>query len=103
MENITLGKFNGFNFHTWKVKIQLQMMKVDEDDAKAILLNSLSQKYDNVIFTLTQMPSRTLEDMISALLAEERRMKEGEVEVSSHSEVVLYSKGRRTNKSIECF
>jgi hypothetical protein len=214
MENITLEKFNGFNFHTWKVKIQLQMMhrnlwgivkgtekaptdprqliewekkddrakailglsladsqlhlidlkkssaelwaqlstifgekavnakfslklqlfklkmhdevslsshinnlksllaqlaeidsesKVDEDDAKAILLNSLSQKYDNAIFTLTQMPSRTLEDMISALLAEERRMKEGEVEVSSHSEVALYSKGRRTNKSIECF
>jgi len=31
--------------------------KVDEDDAKAILLNSLSQKYDNVIFTLTQMPT----------------------------------------------
>jgi hypothetical protein len=26
MENITLEKFNGFNFHTWKVKIQLQMM-----------------------------------------------------------------------------
>jgi hypothetical protein len=26
MENITLEKFNGFNFHTWKLKIQLQMM-----------------------------------------------------------------------------
>ena len=26
MENIALEKFNGFNFHTWKVKIQLQMM-----------------------------------------------------------------------------
>ena len=212
MENITLEKFNGFNFHTWKVKIQLQMMrrnlwgivkgiekaptdprqliewekkddrakailglsladsqlhlidlkkysaelwaqlstifgekvvnakfslklqlfklkmhdevslsshindlksllaqlayidcKVDEDDAKAILLNSLSQKYDNAIFTLTQMPSRSLGDMISALLAEERRMKEGEVEFSSHFEVALYSKGRRTNKIIECF
>ena len=38
--------------------------KVGEDDAKAILLNSLSKKYDNAIFTLTQMPSRTLEDMI---------------------------------------
>ena len=76
--------------------------KVDEDDAKAILLNSLSQKYDNAIFTLTQMPSRTLEDMISALLAEEKRMKEGDLEVSSNSEIALYSKGR-TNKNIECF
>ena len=26
MENIALEKFNGFNLHTWKVKIQLQMM-----------------------------------------------------------------------------
>ena len=26
MEPIALEKFNGFNFHTWKVKIQLQMM-----------------------------------------------------------------------------
>jgi hypothetical protein len=213
MENIALEKFNGFNFHTWKVKIQLQMMhknlwgivkgtekaptdpkqliewekredraksilglsladsqlhlidleksseemwvqlctifgekavnakfslklqlfklkmhdevslsshindlksllaqladidsdsKVGEDDAKAILLNSLSKKYDNAIFTLTQMPSRTLEDMISALLAEEKRMKEGDLEVSSNSEIALYSKGR-TNKNIECF
>jgi len=45
--------------------------------------------------------------MISALLAEEKRMKEGEVEVSSHSEIALYSKERtnkrRTNNSIECF
>lgn len=211
MENIALEKFNGFNFHTWKVKVQLQMMhknlwgivkgtekaptdprqliewekredraksilglsladsqlhlidlkksseemwvqlstifgekavnakfslklqlfklkmhdevslsshindlksllaqladincKVDDDDAKAILLNSLSLKYDNAIFTLTQMPSRTLEDMISALLAEEKRMKEGDLEVSSNSEIALYSKGR-TNKNIECF
>jgi hypothetical protein len=197
MENIALEKFNGFNFHTWKVKIQLQMMhknlwgivkgtekapidpkqliewekredraksilglsladsqlhlidleksyeemwvqlsaifgekavnakfslklqpfklkmhdevslsthindlksllaqladidsdsKVDEDDEKAILLNSLSKKYDNAIFTLTQMPSR----------------KEGDLEVSSNSEIALYSKGR-TNKNIECF
>ena len=26
MESIALEKFNGLNFHTWKVKIQLQMM-----------------------------------------------------------------------------
>ena len=26
MESIALEKFNGLNFHTWKVKIQLEMM-----------------------------------------------------------------------------
>lgn len=42
---------------------------VDDDDAKAILLNSLSSKYSNVVFTLSQLASQTLEDMISTLLA----------------------------------
>ena len=46
--------------------------KIDEDDAKAILLNSLSSKYDNAIFTLSQMPSQSFDDMIAALMAEER-------------------------------
>jgi hypothetical protein len=46
--------------------------KVDEDDAKTILMNTLSPKYDSAIFTLTQLPSRTLDEMISTLLAEKR-------------------------------
>ena len=43
-----------------------------------------------------------MEDMISALLAKEKRMKEGDMEVSSHAEIALFSKGR-TNKNTECF
>eukprot|EP01018_Ginkgo_biloba_P034981 Gb_38096 [translate_table: standard] len=46
---------------------------VDEEDAKAILLNSLPSNYSNVIFTLSLMPSQTLENMISTLLVEEKR------------------------------
>jgi hypothetical protein len=46
---------------------------VDEEDAKAIILNSLPSKYNNVIFTLSQLPSQSLEDMIVALLAKEKR------------------------------
>jgi hypothetical protein len=46
---------------------------VEEEDAKAILLNNLPSQYNNVIFTLSQLPSQTLEDMIVALLAEEKR------------------------------
>lgn len=42
--------------------------KVDEDDTKAILLNSLSSRYDNVIFTLSQMPSQALDEMIETLM-----------------------------------
>jgi hypothetical protein len=52
--------------------------KVDDDDAKAILLNSLPSTYDNLIFTLSQLSSRTFDDMITTLLAEEKRMKEGD-------------------------
>jgi hypothetical protein len=49
-------------------------IEVDEDDSKAILLNSLSSNYDNAIFTLSQMPSKTLDEMIASLIAEEKRM-----------------------------
>ena len=37
--------------------------EVDPEDAKAILLNSLSSKYSNVVFTLSQLPSQSLEGM----------------------------------------
>lgn len=40
---------------------------IDKDDAKAILLNSLASKYSNAVFTLSQMSSQNLEDVISAL------------------------------------
>lgn len=38
--------------------------KIDDDDAKVILLNSLSSTYDNIIFTLSELSSRTFDDMI---------------------------------------
>ena len=51
---------------------------IEDDDAKAILLNSLSSNYDNVAFTLSQLSSRTLDEMISMFLVEEKRIKEGD-------------------------
>jgi len=44
--------------------------KVDTYDAKEILLNSISPKYSNIVFTLSQMSSQSLEGMVSSLLAE---------------------------------
>jgi septin family protein len=41
---------------------------VDEEDAKEILLNNFPSKYRNVFFTLTQMYSQTLEDILSLLV-----------------------------------
>jgi hypothetical protein len=45
--------------------------KVEEEDAKA-LLNCLPSTYNNVIFTLSQMSSHCLDDMVSSLLVEEK-------------------------------
>jgi hypothetical protein len=39
---------------------------VDEEDVKAIILNSLSPKYSSSIFTLSQLPSQTLDEIISS-------------------------------------
>jgi hypothetical protein len=52
--------------------------EVDDEYAKAILLNNLSSNCDNVNFTLPQLSTRTLDEMIAALLVEEKRMKEGD-------------------------
>lgn len=41
--------------------------KVDDDDAKAILLNSMPSIYDNIIFTLNKV-NVTLEGIISTLI-----------------------------------
>ena len=42
--------------------IELEEVKarVRKEDAKAILLNNLPSKYNNVIFTLSQMSTQTL-------------------------------------------
>jgi hypothetical protein len=70
---------------------------MEEEDAKAILLNSLPSKYNNVIFTLNQMSSQTLEDMIVSLLAEEKRTIAGDTEDDPQPKTALYS---RNNHSI---
>jgi hypothetical protein len=81
---------------------------VDEEDAKAILLNSLPSKYNNVIFTLSQLPSQSLEDMIVALLAEEKRAIAGDTEGDTQSEMAFYSRNNhnrstKDKREIECY
>ena len=44
--------------------------KVELDDGKEVLLNSLYSKYSNVVFTLSQLSSQSLEEMVASLLAE---------------------------------
>lgn len=80
-------------------------VKVEEEDAKAILLNSLPSNYDNAIFTLSQFSSGSLDEMFATLLAEEKRMKLGNTEDNSHDEMALFSKGRvnKNRDSVECF
>jgi hypothetical protein len=80
-------------------------IEVDEDDSKEILLNSLSSNYDNAIFTLSQMPSKTLDEMIASLIEEEKRMQPRDTEVNGKAEIALFSKGRmnKNKASIECF
>ena len=77
--------------------------KVEEEDSKEILLNSLSSKYNNIIFTLSQMSSQSLEEMVASLLAKDKRMNPENTNV--HHEIALFSKGKRRKikGSGECF
>lgn len=70
---------------------------IDDDASRAILSNSFPSKYNNVIFTLSQITSQNLEDMILSLLAEEKRTNVEDSEDVSQLEKVLYS--QRNNKS----
>jgi hypothetical protein len=63
---------------------------VDEEDAKAILLNNSLFKYDNLIFTPSKLPSRTLEDMIASLFLEEKRTIAGDIEDDTQIGMALY-------------
>jgi hypothetical protein len=81
---------------------------VDEEDAKAILLNNSLFKYDNVIFTPSKLPSRTLEDMIASLFLEEKRTIAGDIEDDTQIGMALYSRNNcsRSTKDkgeIECY
>jgi hypothetical protein len=51
---------------------------VDEENAKTILLNSLSPKYSSVIFNLSQLPSQIPNKMIATFLAREKITIEGD-------------------------
>jgi hypothetical protein len=62
----------------------------------------------NVIFTLSQLPSQTLEDMITALLAEEKRTIAGEIKGDSQPEMALYSRNNHSRSvkdkgEVECY
>ena len=50
---------------------------VDEESAKAILLNNFPPKYSSAFITLSQLTSQSLDEMIATLLAEEKRITEG--------------------------
>ncbi|KAH9289447.1 hypothetical protein KI387_033564, partial [Taxus chinensis] len=54
---------------------QLAGIKVDvpDDDAKAVLLNSMPSCYSNMVFTLSKI-NPSLEELISSLLDEEKRI-----------------------------
>ena len=64
-----------------------------EKDTKAILLNNLPSSYNNIIFTLSQILSQSLEAMISTLMVEEKQVDEEEVGENS-----LSNKGNITKK-----
>lgn len=49
--------------------------KVEDEDAKVVLLNSLPSSYSNVVFTLSQMSTKTLQETITTLMGEEKRLK----------------------------
>ena len=68
--------------------------KVEAEDSKAILLNSLSSKSNKIVFALSQMSSQSLEEMVASLLAEEKRMNPEDTNVQH--EIALFS-------SSECF
>ena len=55
------------------------------EDAYAILLNSLPPKYNSAIFTLSQLPSQSLDEMIATLLAEEKIATSSEIEWDTSS------------------
>ncbi|KAH9306605.1 hypothetical protein KI387_011009, partial [Taxus chinensis] len=82
---------------------------IEDEDAKAILLNNLSSKYNNVVFTLSQIQSQSLDDMIATLLVEEKRTTVEDAEGDPQQESAFYSKTknfrRRSDKDkreIEC-
>ena len=73
-------------------------VKVEEDDEKYVLLNSLSSKYENLVFTLSQLSSQSLDDMISTLLAEDKKLSTTNSENFVPSENAFFTRNRVTKK-----
>jgi len=68
--------------------------KVEKGDAKAILLNRLSPKYRNIVFTLSQMSFQSLEGIVSSILAKEKRANSEGTDAIGQHELTLFSKGK---------
>ena len=79
-------------------------VKVEEDEQKVVLLNSLSSKYHNVVFTLSQLFAQSLGDMILALLDEDKRLSATDFENFVPSERALFSRShKKVGNNIECY
>lgn len=65
--------------------------KVEEDEAKAISLNNLITKYDNIAFRLSNMPSHFLGTMVSTLMAEENCKTDDEID----EDKCFFSQGKK--------
>ncbi|KAH9314127.1 hypothetical protein KI387_022754, partial [Taxus chinensis] len=107
-ESLNVSVAGGIFLFLLRRQIQLAEVKaaIEDEDAKAILLNSLSSKYSNVVFTLSQIQSQSLGDMIATLLAEEKRTTE-DAEGHSQQESAFYSRTRKYHRrsyksEIEC-
>lgn len=59
------------------LRSQIAEAVITDVEFLAIILNSLSPKFNNVVFTLSQLPAQSLEKTIETLLAEEKRMNRG--------------------------
>jgi hypothetical protein len=62
-------------------------VKVEDEDTKTILLNSLSSSFNNVVFTLSQMWSQTLDEIISSLFEKEKRLNARDTKGDSQTEM----------------
>lgn len=80
-------------------------MQIEDEDAKAILLNNLPSNYDNAIFTLSQLSSKSLDKMVESLLTEEKRIKISVAKDNLQPEMTLFSRGwvHKNKKSVNCF
>ena len=80
-------------------------LKLDTCDAKEILLNNPSPMYRNIVFTLIHMSSQSVEEMVSSLLAYEKKVNLEASHVGGEHELALFSKTKikKMKSSTRCF